>query len=147
MSSAASTRAATNGAENAHLPTLRRGKIMERFKSARHLQRFFSIREPIANLKNFPRQAMSSSDRRALRSKAMVVWREVAEPGITAQRQGKAPGLRATADRQVDSARTWEVNQCADDVLHVFLVSATNSCRPPRLGLVNCVEGSLGAPN
>jgi putative transposase len=77
-----------NRAENAHLPTRRRKRIMKwimkRFKSARHLQRFVSIHDGVANLHNFPRHAMSSSDDRALRSEAMVVWREIAEPGIAA---------------------------------------------------------------
>lgn len=73
-----------NRAENSHLPTRRRERIMKRFKSARHLQRFVSIHDPIANLHNFPRHAMSSSDYRALRSEAMVAWREIAELGIAA---------------------------------------------------------------
>jgi len=38
---------------------------------------------------------MSSSDDRALRSEAMVTWRETAEPGIAAQRQGKSPAVFA----------------------------------------------------
>jgi len=33
----------------------------------------------------------------------MVVWREIAEPGIAAERQGTAPRLRMAAVRQVDS--------------------------------------------
>jgi len=52
---------------------------MKQFKSARHLQRFVSIRDPIADLHNFPRHAISSSDYRELRSEAMIVWREIAE--------------------------------------------------------------------
>jgi putative transposase len=75
-------------AENAHLPTRRRKRIMKwimkRFTSARHLQRFVSIHDGVANLHNFPRHAMSSSDDRALRSEAMVAWRGIAEPGIAA---------------------------------------------------------------
>jgi putative transposase len=73
-----------NRAENSHLPTRRRERIMNRFKSARHLQRFVSIHDPIANLHNFPRHAMSSSDYRALRSEAMAAWREIAELGVAA---------------------------------------------------------------
>jgi putative transposase len=57
---------------------------MKRFKSARHLQRFVSIHDPIANFHNCPRHAMSSSDDRALRSGAMAAWREIAEPGVAA---------------------------------------------------------------
>jgi len=37
--------------------------IIKRFKSARQLQRFVSIHDPIANLFHFPRHALSSSDR------------------------------------------------------------------------------------
>ena len=77
-----------NRAKNSHLPTRRRKRIMKwimkRFKSARHLQRFVSIHDGVANLHNCPRHAMSSSGDRALRSGAMVVWREIAEPGVAA---------------------------------------------------------------
>jgi putative transposase len=77
-----------NRAENSHLPTRRRKWIMKwimkRFRSARHLQRFVSIHDGVANLHNFPRHAMSSSDDRALRSGAMVAWREIAELGVAA---------------------------------------------------------------
>jgi putative transposase len=89
MSRIANTRASTtrrrNRAENAHLPTRRRKRIMKhRFTSARHLKRLVFIQDPIANLHNCPRHTMSSSGDRALRSGAMVTWREIAEPGIAA---------------------------------------------------------------
>jgi putative transposase len=71
-------------AENSHLPTRRRESIMKRFKSARHLQRLVSSHAPLANLRNFPRHAMSSSGDRVRRSEAMVVWRDIAELGIAA---------------------------------------------------------------
>jgi hypothetical protein len=58
--------------------------IIKRFTSARHLKRLVFIHDGVANLHNFPRQAMSSSDDRALRSGAIIVWREIAEPGIAA---------------------------------------------------------------
>jgi putative transposase len=73
-----------NRAENSHLPTRRRKRIIKRFTSARHLKRLVFIQDPIANLHNCPRQAMSSSDYRALRSEAMVAWREIAELGVAA---------------------------------------------------------------
>jgi putative transposase len=57
---------------------------MKRFKSARHLQRFVSIHDPIANLHNIPRHEISSSQYRALRFEAMIVWREIAELGAAA---------------------------------------------------------------
>jgi putative transposase len=73
-----------NRAKNAHLPTLRRKRIMKRFTSARHLKRLVFIHDGVANLCNCPRHAMSSSDDRALLSGAMVAWREIAEPGVAA---------------------------------------------------------------
>ena len=74
--------------EAAQRPTMRfvpvKSQVMKPFKSARHLQRFVSIHDGVANLHTFPRPAMSSSDDRALRSEAMVAWREIAEPGVAA---------------------------------------------------------------
>jgi len=67
------------------------------------VKRFVSIHDGVANLHTFPRHAMSSSGDRAPRSGAMVAWREIAEPGVAAQRQGKAPRLRPAAGWQVDS--------------------------------------------
>ncbi len=67
-----------NCAENAHQPTRRRERIMKRFKSARHLQRFVSIHDPIANLFHFPRNSMTASNYRALRTEAMSVWADLA---------------------------------------------------------------------
>ena len=66
-----------NRAENSHQPTRRRERIMKRFKSARHLQRFVSIHDPIANLFHFPRNAQNATDYRTLRAAAMVAWHEI----------------------------------------------------------------------
>nr|QCO89401.1 DDE domain protein [Rhizobium rhizogenes] len=66
-----------NRAENSHQPTRRRERIMKRFKSAYHVQRFVSIHDPIANLFHFPRHYLTSADYLTLRSEAMVVWSEV----------------------------------------------------------------------
>jgi len=67
-----------NCAENSHQPTRRRERIMKRFKSARHVQRFVSIHDPIANLFHFPRHYLNSANYRTLRAEAMSVWSEVA---------------------------------------------------------------------
>ena len=67
-----------NRAENSHQPTRRRERIMKRFKSVRHLQRFISIHDPIANLFNLPRNSLTATDYRALRAEAMTVWAEIA---------------------------------------------------------------------
>ena len=67
-----------NRAENSHQPTRRRERIMKRFKSPRHLQRFVSIHDPIANLFHFPRHSISAQEYRTLRSDAMTAWQEIA---------------------------------------------------------------------
>jgi putative transposase len=67
-----------NRAENSHQPTRRRERIMKRFKSARHLQLFVSIHDPIANLFHSPRNSMNAADYRALRTEAMSVWADLA---------------------------------------------------------------------
>jgi len=67
-----------NRAENSHQPFRRRERIMKRFKSQRHLQRFVSIHDPIANLFHIPRHDISSSHHRELRSEAMNLWAEIA---------------------------------------------------------------------
>ncbi|MEP9389884.1 hypothetical protein [Mesorhizobium sp. KR9-304] len=51
---------------------------MKRFKSARQLQRFVSIYDPITNLFHFPRNTLSSADHRDLRDDAMQTWSEIA---------------------------------------------------------------------
>jgi putative transposase len=43
-----------NRAENSHLPTRRRERIMKRFKSPRQVQKFLSIHDQVANLFHFP---------------------------------------------------------------------------------------------
>ncbi|SDA99729.1 IS6 family transposase [Sinorhizobium sp. NFACC03] len=56
----------------------RRERIMKRFKSRRHLQRFISIHDPIANLFHIPRHDIPSSHHRELRAAAMNLWVKIA---------------------------------------------------------------------
>jgi putative transposase len=51
---------------------------MKRFKSARHLQRFVSIHDPIANLFYVPRRDTPSTHHRELRAIAMDTWHQIA---------------------------------------------------------------------
>jgi len=67
-----------NHAENSHQPTQRRERIMKQFKSARHVQRFVSIHDPITNLFHFPRHEMTAAEYRTLRSEAMTIWVKLA---------------------------------------------------------------------
>ena len=65
-------------AENSHQPIRRRERVMKRFKSARHLQRFASVHDPIYNLHHFPRNQFNATDHRELRQTATSMWREIA---------------------------------------------------------------------
>ena len=57
---------------------------MKRFKSARHVQRFVSIHDPIANLFHFPRNQLSANVCRATRAQAFSTWAEVAATPLAA---------------------------------------------------------------
>jgi putative transposase len=67
-----------NRAENFHQPTRRRERIVKGFKSARHLRRFVSIHDPVANLFHIPYHEISSDHHREMRAAAMDLWNEIA---------------------------------------------------------------------
>jgi len=52
--------------------------MMKGFKSARHLQRFTSMQDPVANLFHIPRRDIPSDHHRDLRTAAMQMWNEIA---------------------------------------------------------------------
>jgi hypothetical protein len=105
-----------NRTKNAHLPTLRRKRIMKRiikrFTSARHLKRLVFIHDPIANLQTVP-----ATPCRHLAIERFVPGRSscgARSPNRASPRsargkrqgesaKGKAPRLRMAAVRQVDS--------------------------------------------
>jgi putative transposase len=69
-------RGLNNRAENSHQPTRRRERIMKRFTSGGHAQRFLSVHDQVANL--FRRSATSNAaERREARSQAFTAWAEV----------------------------------------------------------------------
>ena len=73
-----------NRAENSHLPTRRRERIMKRFKSPRQVQKFLSIHDQVANLFHFPRHKLSANAYRATRTQAFSTWAEVAATPLAA---------------------------------------------------------------
>ena len=75
-----------NRAENSHQPTRRRERIMKRFKTARHVQRFLSIHDPIANLFHRRRDQQSASERRHARAEALTVWSNATGAVLSASR-------------------------------------------------------------
>ena len=67
-----------NRAEVSHQPTRRRERQMQRFKSARHAQRFLSSHGQIHNLFQLRRHLLTASEHRAARDRAFQTWRDVA---------------------------------------------------------------------
>ena len=66
-----------NRAENSHQPTRRRERIMKRFKSPRHVQRFLSAHDQVANV--FPRRRDhdTAAKLRSGRTQAFATWADV----------------------------------------------------------------------
>jgi len=67
-----------NLVEVSHQPTRRREWQMQRFKSARHAQRFLSAHARIHNYFQFRRHRLTADQHRAARNAAFHTWREVA---------------------------------------------------------------------
>jgi putative transposase len=74
-----------NRAETSHQPTRRRERILKRFKSAKHAQRFLTVHDQVANLFHIPYPASVRADfRRAPRERAFADWSEISKTGATA---------------------------------------------------------------
>ncbi len=67
-----------NRAEVSHQPTRRRERQMQRFKSARHAQRFLSAHGRIHNHFQLRRRRLTAPDHRSALNAAFRTWREVA---------------------------------------------------------------------
>ena len=70
-----------NRAEVSHQPTRRRERQMQRFKSARHAQRFLSTHSRIHNHFQLCRHRLSANAYRVARDAAFHAWRNVTRPG------------------------------------------------------------------
>ena len=66
-----------NCIEVSHQPTRRRERQMQRFKSARHAQRFLSVHARIHNYFQLRRHRLTAIQHRAARDEAFRIWREV----------------------------------------------------------------------
>jgi len=66
-----------NRAEVSHQPTRRRGRQMQRFKSARHAQRVLSAHSRIHNHFPLRRHRLTAHQHRSARDAAFHTWREV----------------------------------------------------------------------
>ena len=67
-----------NRAEVSHQPTRRRERQMQRFKSARHAQRFLFMHSHIYNHFQLHRHRLTANEYRAARAAAFHRWRDVA---------------------------------------------------------------------
>jgi putative transposase len=67
---------------NSHQSTRVREKVMRRFKSARHLQRFASVHDQVANLFMNCRHHTEAKQKRALRTHAFEAWESVTSAPI-----------------------------------------------------------------
>ena len=63
-----------NRAENSHQPTRVREKVMHRFKSTRHLQRFTPAHDQVANLFIHCRYNANAQEKQAERTQAFEAW-------------------------------------------------------------------------
>jgi putative transposase len=63
-----------NRAENSHQPTRVREKVMRRFKSACHLQRFVSVHDQVANVFQHCRYNRDAKAKRDARTQALQTW-------------------------------------------------------------------------
>ncbi len=73
-----------NRAENSHQPTRRRERVMQRFKSAGHAQRFLSAFGLIRDHFCLGRHLLKAGEYRAERQRRFQVWDEVTGVGAAA---------------------------------------------------------------
>src|SRR5215467_1551026 len=71
-----------NRAENSHLPTRKRERILQRFKSAEHAQRFLGPFSAVSNHFRPRRHLLTASAYRQFRTERHAIWREVTLGGV-----------------------------------------------------------------
>jgi hypothetical protein len=68
-----------NRAENSHLPTRKRERVLQRFKSAEHAQRFLVPFSAVSNHFRPRRHRLTASTYRELRTQAHTAWHDVTQ--------------------------------------------------------------------
>jgi DDE domain len=71
-----------NRAENSHLPTRKRERILQRFKSAEHAQRFLVTFSAVSNHFRPRRHRLTASAYRHFRTQAHTAWLDVTQAGV-----------------------------------------------------------------
>ncbi|HEU5097601.1 MAG TPA: DDE-type integrase/transposase/recombinase [Roseiflexaceae bacterium] len=67
-----------NRAENSHQPTRQRERVMRRFKSAGHAQRFLAAQSPIREHFCFCRQCLGAKRYRVVLQERFAIWNTIA---------------------------------------------------------------------
>jgi len=73
-----------NRTENSHLPTRKRERILQRFKSAEHAQRFLVSFSAVSNHFRPRRHRLTASTYRQFRTQAHTAWQDVTEARVSA---------------------------------------------------------------
>jgi putative transposase len=71
-----------NRAENSHLPTRKRERVLQRFKSAEHAQRFLGPFSAVCNHFRPRRHLLNACAYRQIRTERYTVWRDVTQGGV-----------------------------------------------------------------
>ncbi len=71
-----------NRAENSHLPTRKRERVLQRFKSAEHAQRFLGPFSAVSNHFRPRRHLFTASAYRQLRTERHAVWLDISLGGV-----------------------------------------------------------------
>jgi len=70
-----------NRAENSHLPTRKRERVLQRFKSGEHAQRFLGPFSAVSNYFRPRRHRLTASAYRQIRIHAHIAWQDVTQAG------------------------------------------------------------------
>jgi putative transposase len=73
-----------NRAENSHLPTRKRERVLQRFKSAEHAQHFLGPFSAVCNHFRPRRHRLTASAYRQIRTERYAVWQDVTLAGVQA---------------------------------------------------------------
>src|SRR5713101_4459451 len=71
-----------NRAENSHLPTRKRERVLQRFKSAEHAHRFLGPFSDVCNHFRLRRHRLTASAYRQFRTQAHTGWQDVTRVGV-----------------------------------------------------------------
>ena len=71
-----------NRAENSHLPTRKRERVLQRFKSAEHAQRFLGPFSAVCDHFRPRRHRLAASAYRQVRTERHAAWRDVTLAGV-----------------------------------------------------------------